>query len=70
MQDAISLSKGDPASVLMNLASKNPQAGNAISILQACNGNYEQAVKTLLKQSGKNVNDLMAIYNTVVGQQK
>lgn len=63
MHQAIDIaSGGDPKSTLQNLLSQNPQMNQISSLLQACNGNYEQAVRALAQQRGIDVNQLISTY--------
>jgi ribosomal 50S subunit-associated protein YjgA (DUF615 family) len=69
MQQAINLVKGsDPSSIVQNLASNNPQMNQALTLLQAMNGNIEQAVRNMALAQGKDINQMISEFHQCMGQ--
>lgn len=68
MQAAINMAKGGGSSILSSLASRNPQMSAAMTILQAMNGNLEQAVRTMAQQQGRDVNQMISEFQQCMGQ--
>lgn len=69
MQQAINLVKGsDPTSIVQNLASNNPQMNQALTLLQAMNGNIEQAVRNMALAQGKDINQMISEFHQCMEQ--
>lgn len=69
MQQAINLVKGgDPSSIVQNLASNNPQMNQALTLLQAMNGNVEQAVRNMAQAQGKDINQMISEFQQCMEQ--
>ena len=69
MQQAINLVKGsDPSSIVQKLASNNPQLNQALMLLQAMNGNIEQAVRNMALAQGKDINQMISEFHQCMGQ--
>lgn len=69
MQQAINLVKGgDPSSIVQNLASNNPQMNQALTLLQAMNGNIEQAVRNMAQAQGKDINQMISEFQQCMEQ--
>lgn len=69
MQQAINLVKGsDPSSIVQNLASNNPQMSQALTLLQAMNGNIEQAVRNMALAQGKDINQMISEFHQCMEQ--